>query len=150
MLPAEVVTELFLIPAVVPVTLTEKVQLSGDARTPPASEIVEDPSTAVIDPPDGQTVGAKPLGVETTRPAGKVSVNANPVMFSAPAPELRTKVKLVLPFKATLAPPKFFENDSEDDAPAWDIVVMNIDTQPMNRSHIQRILVLVDMLCSLA
>jgi len=80
--PAPVSVELTLLvvlilsPVVVPVTLTEIVQLPLAAIVPPLSETLPEPATAVADPAQ---VLANPLGVATTSPAGRVSVNATPV-----------------------------------------------------------------------
>jgi hypothetical protein len=68
---------LFLVPAVVPVTFTENVQELLAARVPPARLTAPEPAVAVIVPLP--QVPVNPLGVETTRPAGSVSLNATPV-----------------------------------------------------------------------
>jgi hypothetical protein len=75
----DAVTELFLTPAVVPVTFTCSVQLAFPAMTPPASETTPDPGTAVCVPPQ---LPDKPFGSDTTRPAGRLSVKATPVACS--------------------------------------------------------------------
>jgi hypothetical protein len=69
-------TELFLTPAVVPVTLTLKVQFVLVAKAAPDSAIEPDPSIAVI-VPLGQ-LPVTPFGVATTSPAGSVSVKPTP------------------------------------------------------------------------
>lgn len=69
-------TLLFLTPTVVPVTFSDIVQLAKFARLPPDRLAEPDPATAVAVPVQ---VLLRPLGVETTRPAGKVSVNATAV-----------------------------------------------------------------------
>ena len=59
---------LFLSPAVVPVTLTTKVQLELAAIDPPVSETEPDPAVAVAVPPQ---LLLSPFGVATTNPVGK-------------------------------------------------------------------------------
>jgi len=66
---------LLLVPEVVAVTFTTSVQLLLTAMLPPVSEMLPVPCTAVGVPPQ---LLVKPLGVATTSPAGKVSVNATP------------------------------------------------------------------------
>lgn len=68
-------TLLFFTPAVVPCTLTETVQLAFGARLAPERLTVEEPAVAVAVPPH---VLFRPEGVATTRPAGRLSVNATP------------------------------------------------------------------------
>src|SRR5215471_4514245 len=71
------------------------------ATVPPVSEIVPDPALAVAVPPQ---VLLKPLGVATTRLAGKLSVNATPFSGSALAAGLvMVKVSVELVFGAMLA-----------------------------------------------
>jgi hypothetical protein len=67
---------LALAPAVVPVTLTENVQELLAAMVPPERPIVPAPAAAVIVPEPH--VPDSPLGVETTKPAGSVSLKATP------------------------------------------------------------------------
>ena len=55
--------------------LTVTVQLLLVATVPPVNEMVPDPAVAVAVPPQ---VLLKPFGVETTRPAGRLSVNVTP------------------------------------------------------------------------
>src|SRR6476661_5726639 len=69
-------TLLFFTPAVVPWTLTETVQLALAANVPAERLMLPDPATAVAVPPQ---VLFNPLGVATTKPAGKLSVNAMPL-----------------------------------------------------------------------
>ena len=71
------VTVLFFVPVVVPFTLTEKVQEAPAASVAPERETALLPAVAVIVPPPHDPV--RPLGVETTSPAGKLSVNPIPV-----------------------------------------------------------------------
>jgi hypothetical protein len=73
--PSVEVTEpvvLFLVPGVLPVTLTENVQLEVAARVAPDRETELEPATEVMVPPPHDPI--RPLGVLTTRPAGSVSV----------------------------------------------------------------------------
>lgn len=65
---------LFFTPAVVPVTFTDNVHEELAAIVPPDKLIA--PAAAAAVPPQELV---KPLGEETTRPAGKVSVNPTPV-----------------------------------------------------------------------
>jgi len=90
------VTELFFNPMVSPVTFTEKVQVAPLARVAPARVTVDDPAVAVMVPPPQVLVN--PLGVETTRPAGSVSVKAIPDSARALAAGfVMERVKDVLP-----------------------------------------------------
>jgi hypothetical protein len=63
------------LPAVEPVTLTPTVHEDAVAIVPPVRLIEPDPAIAVAVPPQ---VLVRPLGVATTRPAGKLSVKATP------------------------------------------------------------------------
>ena len=90
-------------PAIVPVTFTLKVQELFAARVPPLRLITPVPCVAVIVPPPQEPVN--PLGVETTKPEGNVSLNATPVN---PLPVLgfwMVKLRLVDPFRGMLAAP---------------------------------------------
>jgi len=69
-------TLLFLTPIDVPVTFSDTVQLAKFARLPPDKLAEPDPATAVAVP---LQVLLRLLGVATTTPAGKVSVNATAV-----------------------------------------------------------------------
>jgi hypothetical protein len=75
------VTELFCTPRVVPVTLTENVQLALPASVAPDRLTELDPGVAVIVPPPQAPV--KLLGAETTNPDGSESVRAMPVTETA-------------------------------------------------------------------
>ena len=55
-------------------------QLAPPANTPPAKATEEEPGAAVTTLPTPQSP-TKPLGVDTTRPAGKLSVNV--MLFAA-------------------------------------------------------------------
>jgi hypothetical protein len=68
---------LFLVPAAVPVTLTEKVHDALAARVPADRVTVPVPAVAVIAPVPH--VPVSPFGVETTKPAGSVSLKPTPV-----------------------------------------------------------------------
>jgi hypothetical protein len=81
---------LFWAPAVVPVTLTEKVQLTPAANTAPERLSELAPAVAVMVPPPQDPVS--PLGVEIKRPEGRVSVK--PIPCSVVAALLFNRVKL--------------------------------------------------------
>jgi hypothetical protein len=68
-------TLLFFTPAVVPCTFTETVHEALDASVPPERLTEPEPATAVAVPPQ---LLVSALGVATTRPAGRLSVNAIP------------------------------------------------------------------------
>ena len=94
---------LFCVPAAMPVTLTENVQELLAAMVPPLRLITLVPAVAVIVP--APQVPVRPFGVETTRPAGNVSLKATPVTAVV---LLFWMVKLseVEPFSGMLAAPK--------------------------------------------
>src|SRR5580700_7007805 len=97
-------TLLFFTPPVTAVTLTEKVQELLVANVAPARMTDEDPAVAVIVPPPQEPANA--LGVATTRPAGRLSVNATPVNATAFATGLlMVKLSEVEPFNASVAAP---------------------------------------------
>jgi hypothetical protein len=97
---------LFFVPAVVPVTLRETVQLLLTAMLAPVSETLPEPATAVAVPPQ---VLDSPFGVETTSPAGKLSVKATPASATVfTAGFVIVNVKLVVPFRGTFVAPKAF------------------------------------------
>ena len=64
-------------PAAIPVTFTENVQELLAAIVPPLRLITLVPAVAVIVPPPQEPV--RPFGVETTKPAGSVSLKPTPV-----------------------------------------------------------------------
>ena len=68
---------LFCVPAAIPVTFTEKVQELFAAMEPPDRLITFAPWAAVIVPLPQAPV--TPLGIEITRPAGRLSLNPTPV-----------------------------------------------------------------------
>lgn len=95
------VTVLFLIPGVVPVTLTETAHEPLAAMVPLLRLTTEEPPVAVTVPLQVLVI----LGVEaTTRPEGRLSVNATPVrpmVFGL----LMLKLKVVVPLSGMLAAP---------------------------------------------
>lgn len=108
--PASEFTEtlLFFTPAVVPVTDTDTVQGGPGARLPPDKLTLLPPSAAVAEP---RQVALKLPGVATTRPAGKLSVNAIPVTVRLALVLLIVNVRLVVPFSGTVAAPNAFAID---------------------------------------
>ena len=93
---------LFCVPAAMPVTFTENVHEVEAARIPPDRLITLVPAVAVMVPPPQEPV--KPFGVETTRPAGSVSVNPTPVRAIAFGLAI-VKLSEVEPFSGMLAAP---------------------------------------------
>jgi hypothetical protein len=82
-------------PADVAVTLTLNVQEALAARVAPLKLTVPEPAVAVIVPPPHDPVS--PFGVETTSPAGKVSVNAMLVAELVELGFIMVKLRVVLP-----------------------------------------------------
>lgn len=72
----ETVTLLFFAPAVVPVTFKLSVQEPPAASVPPDRLTADEPVAAAAVPVQ---VVVKPLGVATTRPVGKLSLNPTPL-----------------------------------------------------------------------
>jgi len=103
---AVTVTELFFTPPVVPVTFTLKVQEVVLARVAPERLTLPEPAIAVMVPPPQEPV--RPFGVETTRPAGRVSVNATPVSEVVVFGLSMVKLSEVLPFTGMEAAPNAF------------------------------------------
>jgi hypothetical protein len=104
-------TELFLVPAVVPVTfVTLNVHEPLAANVPPEMLTAPAPDVAVIAPCDDPAVQFpdRPLGVETTRPAGKVSVKATPVRLAAAFGLVIVNVSVVPPLRGIDAAPNAF------------------------------------------
>jgi hypothetical protein len=97
---------LFFVPAVVPVTFALKVQEPLDASVALAKLMLPDPAVAVIVPLPQLPVS--PFGVETTRPAGSVSVKATPVNAVEALGLFIVKLSEVDPFSTMLAAPKDF------------------------------------------
>jgi hypothetical protein len=93
------------VPAAVPVTFTENVQELLAAIVPPLRLIVFVPCVAVTVP--APHVPVSPFGVETTSPAGSVSLKATPVNGVAFG-FVMVKLSEVEPFSGMLAAPKAF------------------------------------------
>jgi len=97
---------LFLVPSVLPVTFTLKVQEPLDVSVALAKLMLPDPAVAVIVPLPQLPV--RPFGVEITRPAGNVSVKATPVNVVEALGLLIVKLSEVDPFSGMLAALKDF------------------------------------------
>src|SRR5262249_4643197 len=95
---------LFCTPAAVPVTFTEKVHEPLAGIVPPDKLMMLVFCVAVIVP--APQVPARPLGVETTSPAGSVSLKATPLSAVVVLLFWMVKVKLVEPFSGIEAAPK--------------------------------------------
>ena len=96
---------LFCTPAVEPVTVTFNVHVPLAAIVAPLNEMIPVPAVVVNVPPHCAVEE-----VATVRPAGNVSVNATSVNATVFATGFVTvKVKVVVPFKATVAAPKDFD-----------------------------------------
>ena len=93
-------------PAAMPVTLTENVQEALAAIVPPLRLMTFVPATAVIVP--APHVPVRPFGVETTRPAGSVSLKPTPVRATVVLGLVMVKLSEVEPFNGMLAAPKAF------------------------------------------
>jgi len=91
-------------PAIVPVTFTLNVQEAAPARVAPERLTADEPAAAVMVPPPHEPV--RPFGVETTSPAGRLSVNAMPVKEDEAFGLLMVKLSEVLPFRRMVAAPK--------------------------------------------
>jgi hypothetical protein len=89
-------------PAVVPVTFAEIVQEALDPSVPPDKFSEEAPAAAVAVPPQ---VLLRLLGVATTKPAGRLSVNAIPFSVMFVLGFWIVKVTDVVPFKGIVAAP---------------------------------------------
>ena len=91
-------------PGVVPVTLTLKVQEALAASAAPERLILEPAARAAIEPPPHTP--ATPLGVLTTKPVGRASVNATPasgtLLFGLPT----VKLSEVDPLSGIVVAPK--------------------------------------------
>jgi len=94
---------LFCVPAAMPVTLTENVQELLAAIVPPLRLITLVPAVAVIVP--APHVPVRPLGVETTRPAGSVSLKATPLSAVVVLLFWMVKLSEVEPFSGIEAAP---------------------------------------------
>ena len=95
---------LFCVPAAMPVTLIENVQLVLAAKVAPARLITFVFCVAVIVPPPQEPV--RPLGVEITRPAGNVSLKPMPLSEAVVLLFWMVKLSEVEPFSGMLAAPK--------------------------------------------
>jgi hypothetical protein len=95
-------------PDVVPVTFTDMAQDVFAVKLAPLKLTEVAPPVAVAVPPH---VLLSPLGVVTTRPAGKLSVNATPVRDRAVLLFVIVKVRLVAPFSGTVEAPNAFVID---------------------------------------
>lgn len=104
---------LFCVPAAVPVTFTEKLQLLFVGMVAPERLTLFIPCAAVIAPPSvAQEPPLSPFGVDTANPAGSVSVKATPVSEVVFATGfVIVNVKLVVPFTGIVAAPKAFAID---------------------------------------
>ena len=95
---------MFFTPAVVAVTLTENVHddpAAGEAVSVPPERLTAPlPAVAVIVP--APQVPARPLGVEITKPAGKLSVNATPLRGLKVLGFVTVKFNVLLVFSAML------------------------------------------------
>ena len=105
----ESVVVLFLIPAVVPVTFTEKVQFAPAARTAFVKLIVPVSDVAVIVPPPHEPV--RLFGLATTKPAGRLSVKLTLLSGNAALLLVIVKLKLVEELSGIEGAPKDFVND---------------------------------------
>jgi hypothetical protein len=99
------VTLLFFVPAVVPCTFTETVQLALAASVPAERLTEPEPAVAVAVPPQ---VLFRPDGVATTRPAGKLSVKASPFSVTPVFGFWMVNVSDVDPFSGILVAPNCF------------------------------------------
>jgi hypothetical protein len=95
---------LFFAPAEAPVTLTEKLQLPEAARVAVARLTTFVPATAVIVP--APQVPVSPFGVDTTSPAGSVSVKATPLRVVDVLLFCTVKLSDVEPLRGIPAAPK--------------------------------------------
>jgi hypothetical protein len=85
---------LLLVPAVEPVTVTEKVQEAPAANVAPERLREPDAAVAVMVPPPQEPVS--PLGVDMTRPEGKVSVKATPLSEEPALGLVTVKLRVVV------------------------------------------------------
>jgi hypothetical protein len=98
---------LFFAPVVVLVTFTAKVHEALAARDPAERLTTPEAAVAVIVPPP--QVPESPLGVEITRPAGKVSVKATPERLCVALAFWMVKVNDVVPASGIVATPNTLE-----------------------------------------
>jgi hypothetical protein len=95
---------LFLVPALVPVTFTVKLQKALAASVAPDWLTLDEPAVAVIVPPPHEPVS--PFGVATTRPAGSVSLNPTPLSDIPALGFERVNVRVVVPLSGMRSTPK--------------------------------------------
>ena len=91
-----VLVVLFLVPSAVLVTFTEKVQEVLAASVAPDRLTAPDAAVAVMVPPPQEPVS--PLGVDTIRPDGSVSVKPTPLRDVAALALVMVKLRLVPAF----------------------------------------------------
>lgn len=87
---------------VVPVTFTETAQEAPAARLAPDRVTEDDPAAPVAVPPH---VLFRLFGLATTRPAGRLSVNARPFRVVFWFGLLIAKFRVVVPLRGTVAAP---------------------------------------------
>ena len=93
---------LFLVPAPVPATLTEKEQELDGGRLNAEMPIVVLPGLATISPPQ---LPARPLGLATTRPVGKASLAETFIKVRVVFGLVNVNVREVVPFSGMLEAP---------------------------------------------
>ena len=90
-------------PDVVPITFTAKMHEAPAASVVPETATLFDPPAAVMIPLPQLPV--RPLGVATDCPGGKLSLKPTPLRERLVFGFTRLKVRVVVPFNATLADP---------------------------------------------
>jgi hypothetical protein len=110
-----------------PLTFTEKAQEALAARVAPERLIKLVPAVAVMVPPPQLPV--KPLGVATTKPAGKVLLNPTPLIEFPGLLLVTLKVKLVDPLRGRDAAPK--DADSVGGKPTDTLAVEVLPVPPL-------------------
>jgi hypothetical protein len=108
-------TELFLMPALVPVTLRETEQLAPAEMVPPVRLREPAPAVATAVPPQLELRSA---GVDTTKPDGRKSVNATPVCDVDTSGFAITNVREVVPPAGMVVAPNALVIDGGDTAMA--------------------------------
>ena len=103
--PEKTWTLLFFTPAVVPTTFTLNVQDVPAATVAPDRLMVLDPATAVGTVPLQPVGGFRPLGVDTIRPEGSVSVKPTPLNAAAAFGFVIVKLRAVVPLSGIVGPP---------------------------------------------
>ncbi len=94
-------------PAVLPATISVKLQDAVEARVASDSRMLLDPEVAVMIPAPQSPV--RPTGVDTTRPEGNVSVKPIPLKEVPVFGFTRLNVKATVPFSATVCAANDFE-----------------------------------------